>query len=125
MIVSSFLSPPWLARPGHLHPFVRRLTKGLPTYIDHLIRCAQQCGYSVILLYSLLTNSQLPHSRRSMGRYMHGIPPNGPSLCPEYEQSLSLDSAFTPRRFSVVRIHPQLVVATGCGIVAHTDVPHR
>ncbi|EDR05942.1 uncharacterized protein LACBIDRAFT_329101 [Laccaria bicolor S238N-H82] len=39
-IVPPFLGPPWLARPGHLHPFVHRLTKGPHTYIDHLIGCA-------------------------------------------------------------------------------------
>ena len=27
MIVSSFLGPPWPARPNHLHSFVLRLTK--------------------------------------------------------------------------------------------------
>ena len=34
-----------------------------------------------------------------------------------------LDSAFTPRRLSVVCIHPQRVVAIYCRNVTHTEVP--
>ena len=34
MIVPSFLGPPWPARPSHLHPFVRRLTKEIPPWFD-------------------------------------------------------------------------------------------
>ena len=82
---------------------------------EFLIICYKLFGYSVILLCQSSLSSQLPLSRRSMCRYIHGIPPNNRDLSP--------DSALAPRRFSVMRIHPQLVVAMCCGNVAHTDVP--
>ncbi|EDR02163.1 uncharacterized protein LACBIDRAFT_332567 [Laccaria bicolor S238N-H82] len=43
----------------------------------------------------------------AMCRYIHGISPNSRNVCP----------------FSVVRIHPQLVVAIDCGNIANTNVP--
>ena len=122
MIVPSFLGPPWPARPGHLHPFVHRLTKGAHTYIDHLIGCAQPWGYSVIILHPLLRTSQLRHPR-SMCHYIYH--PMAPISALKTRKSFSLDTAFTLRRFSLSCIHPQPVVVMGRGNAAHADGTHR
>ena len=96
------------------------------TYIDRLIGCAQLRGYSVTLL------SQSSLSGKSLLGYpivdtlcvvTYVVPSNGPNLCLSYKKFLSWDSAFTPRRLSVVCIHPQRVVAIDRRNVTHTEVP--
>ena len=113
MIVPSFLGPSWPARPGHLHPFVRRLTKEIPPWFDpfnefaptssSLIQHQPFAGgrrqtsriqrafdrlHPAIWLFghfslpTLAQRSELfGYPQRSVCRYIHGIPPNGPNLC--------------------------------------------
>jgi len=136
IIVPSLLGPPWPGRPGHLHPFVHRHTELVdPTStlypwaqadLSHtLIVWLVAPSYSAIRSFSSATLAQCPEllgylNPDALCCYIHGIPPSGAHLCHYCEQSLSLDSAFTPRRcrFSVMRVHPHLV-AMGCRNVTY------
>ncbi|KIJ90970.1 hypothetical protein K443DRAFT_115810 [Laccaria amethystina LaAM-08-1] len=109
MILPSFPGPPWPTRHAHLYPFVHRLTKeillwcnpfnelaSIPSSLiqhqlfpsghrqtSHIHRSFDQLvrpSLSSSEARSLLRASRSPHSRRSVCRYIHGIPPNGPNL---------------------------------------------
>ncbi|EDR06048.1 uncharacterized protein LACBIDRAFT_329113 [Laccaria bicolor S238N-H82] len=85
-IVPPFLGPPWLARPGHLHPFVHRLTKGPHTYIDHLICCAP------LLVALNLSVTRFPTLCVVTYMVYH---PTAAMSARETSKTLSLDAAFT------------------------------